>query len=73
MKSRLFKLDLKDLLKGLFVAVTTGVLTFVVQSLQTGVELGWKMVVINAVIAGCSYLIKNLFTNNQDEIFKADQ
>lgn len=74
--SKFLKLSLKDFVKGLVVAVLTAILTFLQNELVAGsvVDLQLlKRVGVSAAIAFLAYLIKNLFTNNNDEILKPDK
>jgi hypothetical protein len=69
-KSKFLKLDARDFLKGLLVAVLTALLAGLYQVLQTGGDLTWltlKPVVMAAAAAGISYLLKNLFSNSEDQ------
>lgn len=54
-------LNVRDLVKGLIVAVIGAVLTTLYTALQTG-TVDWKAVGLIAATTGISYLIKNLFT-----------
>lgn len=64
--SSLFSLDLKDLGKGLLVAVGGAVIAAVQSSLQAGaVTFDLKRVGGVALAAGLSYLAKNFFTPAQ--------
>lgn len=61
--SSLFSLDLKDLGKGLLVAVGGAVISAAQSSLQTGaLTFNWKAIGGVALAAGLSYLAKNFFT-----------
>ena len=64
--SNLFRLDLKDLLKGLVVVVLSAALATVLEALNNGVD--WKVVGITALSAGLSYILKNLATDNEGKI-----
>jgi len=75
MKSEFLKLNIKDYLRGLFVAGLTAALI----ALQPIVERGalptleeLKAIAIVGVTAGIAYLVKNLITNKNDEILKDD-
>lgn len=75
MKSSYLTLNLKDLLKGFVVAFLSSALTallvvFENSALPTLDELQKAGIV--GLTAGLSYLVKNLFTNNQDEFLKSD-
>lgn len=76
MKSKIFWLNAKDFIKGLVIAVLTAILTFLQAALINNdpVDLALiKKVSVAAAIGLLSYLIKNLFTNNHDEILKPDK
>ena len=61
--SDLFSLDLKDIGKGLIVAVGSAVVTTVQTSLQSGsLNFNWKLIATVALGAGLAYLGKNFFT-----------
>ena len=76
MKSKLFTLNVRDFLKGLLVAVLTAVITFAYEAIQTG-ELfsmaALKKMGLVALGAMLAYLLKNLFTNSQDEVLTPEQ
>jgi len=64
--SSLFTLDLKDLGKGLLVAVGGAVIAAVETSIQAGsLTFSWKTIGGVALAAGLSYLGKNFFTAAQ--------
>ena len=69
-KSRLFKLDFNDLLKGVLVAFITALLTSLLQVLQSGglpnME-ALKVMGITSITAAVAYLVKNLLTNSKDD------
>lgn len=72
-KSGYGKLNLHDLAKGGIVALLSAAITSIIQILEPG-HLPDKDQLISALIAGVTgalaYLIKNLGTNNQDELLK---
>lgn len=68
--SGFLRLDLKDVLKGIIVTVVAAVLTAINNALIQNVPLDWKMIGIVALTTAISYLLKNLFTNNQDQFMK---
>lgn len=75
MNSRLFNVNRKDLINGLLIAFLTALLTGVVELLQGGKILDWdslKPVLIAAVCAAISYLIKCFGTNSQNQLFTAE-
>jgi len=63
MKSKLFTLQVKDFIKGLIIAVLTGIGTAL-----TVPDPTLKSVGIASLVGLISYLTKNLFTNSKDEI-----
>ena len=73
MKAKLFTLKVKDFLKGLIVAVITALLTLILQALQSGTPMSVKWILTNAAIALVSYLLKNLFTNSDDQFLTKEQ
>lgn len=75
-KSNFFSLNIFDILKGFFVAVITAILTTILNLLQTGsdiLSLDWKSILSVALTAGIAYIVKNLLTNNKDEILSKDK
>ena len=76
MKSNFFSLNLFDILKGLVVSVIATVLTAILNLLQTGADLfslDWKSILTIAITSGIAYIVKNLLTNNKDEILSKDK
>lgn len=65
--SPLFTLGKNDFVKGLVVAVITGVLTLLVQMLSSG-NVDLKQLGVAALIAGCSYLLKNFSTDSNGKL-----
>jgi len=75
MKSKLMTLNSKDLLRGIFVAFLTALLTGIIKILEAGAAFNWasiKPVLIAGLCAALSYLIKCLATNSRDEMFTAE-
>jgi hypothetical protein len=75
MESKLFKVNRKDLINGLLIAFLTALLTGIVELLQGGSILDWitiKPVLIAALCAAISYLIRCLGTNSQNQLFAAE-
>ena len=61
--SNLYSIDLKDLAKGLIVAVGSAVITTIQTSLQAGsLSFNWKLIGTVAIGAGIAYISKNFFT-----------
>lgn len=64
----LFKLDWKDLVKGAVVSVLASVLTIVLDILNAGTSLDWKVVGTVALTSFVSYLLKNLGTDSNGKL-----
>lgn len=61
--SNLFALNLRDLGKGLLMAVLTPAIVIIQQSLEAGVfTLDWKSLGLASLAGGVAYLVKNFFT-----------
>jgi hypothetical protein len=74
MNSSFLNIDLKDLGKGLIVAVLTSVLTIVYNTVESGsLTFDWKLIATTAITTGLGYLLKNLLTNSQGETFKSEK
>lgn len=72
MKSKIFTLDLRDLVNGLFVAILTAILTGIIDILGNGAVFTWvtmKPVLIAGISAACAYLLKSLSTNSHNQLF----
>ena len=72
MKSKLFTLDLRDLMNGLLVAFLTALLTGIIEILGNGAVFDWptlKPVLIAGISAALSYLLKSLSTNSHNQLF----
>ncbi len=72
MKSKIFILDWRDLVNGLFVAILTAILTGIIDILGNGVVFDWihiKPVLIAGISAACAYLLKSLSTNSRNQLF----
>lgn len=74
--SNFMSLNGRDLIKGLVIVA----LVVVLGNLETILAAGefpttdqWASIAKMAGAAVISYLIKNMFTNSQDELFKADK
>lgn len=64
----LFKLGWQDLVKGAVVSVLASVLTIVLDILNTGASLDWKVVGTVALTSFVSYLLKNLGTDSNGKL-----
>lgn len=62
-----FNLNMSDWVRGLLVAVVTGPITIILDSLNQGtLTFNWKMIATVALSAGLSYILKNwLMTPNE--------
>jgi len=61
--SNLYSIDLKDLAKGLIVAVGSAVIATIQTSLQAGsLNFNWQLIGTVALGAGVAYISKNFFT-----------
>lgn len=66
--SVLFKLDFKDLAKGLVVAMLSAVLTGLYQALNAQAVIDLKQLLIIGATAGLGYIIKNFFTDENNKL-----
>jgi hypothetical protein len=69
--SKLFSLNWHDIIKSFVVTcITTFIssLIAVLDTLQFPDIDGWKHIALGGLAAGCSYLIKNFFTNSEGKI-----
>lgn len=66
--STLFKLDLKDLAKGVVTAVIASVLLFVYNALTNNAPIDWNQVLQLAMSSGLGYLVKNLLTDQEGKL-----
>lgn len=73
MKSKIFTLDKKDLLKGVIVAIITAFLTSLLSVLQSGglpTLADLKVIGVTSLTAAIAYLVKNFVTDENDMIGK---
>lgn len=67
--NKLFSVGVKDFVKGLVVAVLSGVLTYVYGAIQGGTfAVDWNQVGVVAVTAGLSYIIKNYISDENGKV-----
>jgi hypothetical protein len=71
-KSKLFRLNLRDLLRGLSIALVTAVLGALQTILSTGTPFTWSSIYTPAALALVSYLLANLVTNSNGGVFDPD-
>lgn len=75
MKSPYLSINVADLIKGSAVAAGTVVLSIMGSMIETGQPITNEQLIVSAkagILAAISYLVKNLFTNSNDELFKSD-
>ena len=61
--SNFLSLGVKDVLRGLLIAILTPILVLIQQSIEAGnLVFEWKSLLIAGVGGGLAYLIKNFFT-----------
>ncbi len=66
-------LDIKDLSKGLVMAVLSSVLTIIYSTVNVGsLSFDWQSIGMAAITSAIAYLMKNLFTNS-DGKFLAEE
>lgn len=77
-KSTIFKLNLKDFIKGALLAALAAIATALLQIVDSGnimTLFEWitlKPILIVGLTAFVSYLLKNLLTNSEDKHFKSE-
>lgn len=75
MKSTYLTINVSDLIKGATVAAGTVMLSLIGSMIESGAfitDAQLTMAVKTGVLAAISYLIKNVFTNSKDELFKSE-
>ena len=72
MKSKLFRLGWRDLLKGGYVAIITAGLTSLAQMFSAH-AFSWADLGYAVGAATAAYLVKNLITNSEDKILKREE
>jgi hypothetical protein len=76
MKADFLSIGWKDILKGLVMAFLSAILTGIYQLLQTGAIFNWptlKPVLLVGVTAMVAYIIKNFFTNSQNQLLVTEK
>lgn len=78
MWAKFLRLGVIDYVRGFVVAGIGGVLAIIVPIIKM-LSLGqhvvfpsWHTIGMTALYAGCGYLVKNLFTNSNDQMFKLE-
>ena len=75
MKSKFLTLNGTDFIKGLVVTMFSAILLSIANILAMGTFpnlLQLKAIGFSALSAGIAYIVKNLFTNSQDQLFTAE-
>lgn len=75
MKSKLFTLDIRDLLNGVFIAFLAAMIDGIIKILDSGAVFDWihlKPVVIAGISAALSYPLKCLATNSHNQLFRKE-
>jgi hypothetical protein len=74
MQSTLFTLNTADFVKGLLMAVLSTVITIVYQTIEAGsLVFDWNAIGTMALTSALAYIMKNLFTNSQGQLFKKEK
>lgn len=77
MKSKFGKVNVKDLLKGAYLAGIVAFMTALLQILQTGpIEWTlafWVPTFTTTAIAFVGYIVKNITTNSDDQLLKTEK
>jgi hypothetical protein len=74
--SKLFSINIRDIAKGIILAVLSAVITFLYSAIQAG---DWwnkttlKEIGVVALTAFLAYVIKNFLTNSSDGILKPEK
>lgn len=73
MKSKFFKLNAQDFIRGLVVSVLSSVVTIMYQTVQEGsLVFDWKAIGTVALMSSLGYIMKNLMTNSEDKMFTSE-
>lgn len=75
-RSKFLKLNRRDLVNGLIIAIFCTFITGFYQLIANGGAINWltlKPVVIAAVGAGVSYLTKNLLSNSKGQFMRSER
>jgi hypothetical protein len=76
MRSKLLKLNTRDFINGVIVAIICTFLTGFYQLIANGGLINWvtlKPVVIAAIGSGVAYLTKNLLSNSKGQFMKGER
>jgi len=73
-QSTLFMLNTADFIKGLLMAVLSTVITIAYQTVEAGsLVFDWKTIGTMALTSALAYIMKNLLTNSQVQLFKKEK
>jgi hypothetical protein len=75
MRSKFLRLNSRDFIKGIIVAIFCTFITGLYQLIANGGVINWltiKPVVIAAIGSGVAYLTKNLLTNSKGQFMKGE-
>jgi len=73
MKSSFLTLNAQDFIKGLVVAVLSSVIAILYNTVQAGsLVFDWTLIATVALTSALGYIMKNLFTNSNDELMKKE-
>lgn len=73
--SKFLRLNLRDVILGIIMALATSVLAGIIKMLETGAEFNWvniRPVLLAGICAGLTYLLKNLVSNSKGELLRKD-
>lgn len=76
MNSKLFSLNVKEIIRGLTVAVSGAVITALYTALESGItvfNIDWSSVGSVAIAAGLAYISQKVLRNSNDELLKKDK
>jgi hypothetical protein len=76
MRSKYLKLNTRDFINGIIVAILCTLITGLYQIIANGAVLNWitlKPVVIAAIGSGVAYLTKNLLSNSKGQFLKGEK
>lgn len=75
MNAKFLRINMDDVIRGFVVAVLSSILSSAVVILQAGnlpTLAQMKTIALIGISSGVSYLVKNLLTNSNDQLFKTE-
>jgi len=75
MKSKTFTLNARDIIRSVVLFFITTIITGIYQLIQASGGFTWenvKVVLLTAISATLSYLVKNFLTNSEDKFLKTE-